>query len=156
MKISVAKLGGNSRAGVRAVKKLAEFLSCLPTLQRSSCLNPLAWTCVILADNTETIRVNRQLFDSDNSTDVISLKYAPAPGSKTGFGEIVVNVDRAIEEGPYRGGMDRELALYIAHGLDHLSGENDDTAAGYARMRRRELRWLKEAEKTGLLRGLIR
>ena len=37
-----------------------------------------------------------------------------------------------------------ELALYIAHGLDHLSGADDATYEGYRTMRRRELRWLSD------------
>ena len=42
---------------------------------------------------------------------------------------------------------DNELLLYVAHGMDHLSGADDaDDAddAGYMRMRRRELRWMSE------------
>jgi ssRNA-specific RNase YbeY (16S rRNA maturation enzyme) len=38
--------------------------------------------------------------------------------------------------------MNAELALYIAHGFDHLSGADDDTPARRAAMRRTEMRWL--------------
>ena len=47
---------------------------------------------------------------------------------------------------------DRELALYLAHGCDHLTGADDATPAGRARMRRRELGWLRELALTRLIR----
>ena len=35
------------------------------------------------------------------------------------------------------------LLLYIAHGMDHLSGADDHSERGYLAMRRRELSWLR-------------
>jgi ssRNA-specific RNase YbeY (16S rRNA maturation enzyme) len=78
-------------------------------------------------------------------------------------GEIVVNVERAAEAGPGhwprtrgdRSAIARELALYIAHGCDHLCGADDASRVDRLRMRRRELRWLRAAERDGCLRGLI-
>ncbi|MBQ3810327.1 MAG: hypothetical protein II839_05855, partial [Kiritimatiellae bacterium] len=46
------------------------------------------------------------------------------------------------DERALRWNADAELALYLAHGFDHLAGSDDATAAGYRAMRRRELRWL--------------
>jgi ssRNA-specific RNase YbeY (16S rRNA maturation enzyme) len=47
-----------------------------------------------------------------------------------------------VREGPQHDGADAELALYIAHGFDHLSGADDNTPARRAAMRRTEMRWL--------------
>ena len=53
------------------------------------------------------------------------------------------NLERARAEGRGRpGGPARELALYLAHGLDHLAGADDDVPARRRAMRRRETAWL--------------
>jgi ssRNA-specific RNase YbeY (16S rRNA maturation enzyme) len=62
---------------------------------------------------------------------------------------VFVNAERARAEGLRRGGVADELALYIAHGCDHLAGASDRTPAGRARMRRREQAWLAEARRLG-------
>ena len=109
----------------------------------------------MLTDDVLITRVNKEYFDKSDVTDVISFRYDPMPGEDVGLrGEIVVNVDEAIRSA--KGGRtSREFALYIAHGCDHLSGESDLTPAGYKRMRRRELRWLKQAREAGLIEDLI-
>jgi ssRNA-specific RNase YbeY (16S rRNA maturation enzyme) len=66
-----------------------------------------------------------------------------------------VNAQRALAVGRRGPGVERELALYIAHGLQHLAGASDRTPALRARMRKRELAWLKQAEKKGLLKALF-
>ena len=100
---------------------------------------------VILTDDAGITPVNRQVMGHEGSTDVITQRYEPLPGEPDGMvGELLVNVERAWQVGPRRSGWSasQELALYIAHGCDHLNDAEDATAAGYQRMRRRELRWL--------------
>ena len=109
----------------------------------------------MLTDDALITRVNKKYFDKSDVTDVISFRYDPMPGEDAGYsGEIVVNVQQA-RRNPRCGDESRELALYIAHGCDHLSGESDLTPQGYRRMRRRELRWLKQARECGLTEDLI-
>ena len=97
---------------------------------------------VILVDDAGIEPVNRRVMGHDGTTDVITQRYEPLPGEPAGgIGELVVNVERAWQVGGARSAS-RELALYIAHGLDHLNDEDDTTVAGRHRMRRRELRWL--------------
>jgi probable rRNA maturation factor len=93
-------------------------------------------------------------FGLDEVTDVITMTYAPAPGLPGWSGEIIVNAERAVELGPRFGGAGRELALYLAHGIDHLTGGVDDTPAQRRRMRRRELGWLARLAGEGLLEPL--
>ena len=79
-------------------------------------------------------------------TDVVSQAYAAVPGQAEATAELVLNAERARTEGLYRpGGPSRELALYLAHGLDHLAGHDDDTPARRQAMRRRETAWLDAA-----------
>ena len=95
-------------------------------------------------------------------TDVLSQRYEPVPGDTAGaHGEIIVNAALAQELGPHHWGRTGpgaaacELALYVAHGCDHLMGADDATPTERARMRRRELRWLRDAADCGILDGLM-
>lgn len=76
-------------------------------------------------------------------TDVVAQAYAAVPGVAAASAELVLNAERAKVEGTARpGGPARELALYLAHGLDHLAGADDDVPARRRAMRRRETAWL--------------
>jgi probable rRNA maturation factor len=111
---------------------------------------------IILVDDEGITQTNREYFDKDRPTDVISFRYDPVPGEEPAFsGDLVVNVDRAMQEGTARGSVNRELAFYIAHGFDHLSGADDDTPEKRAKMHATETEWLRDADKDGLLEGLV-
>jgi rRNA maturation RNase YbeY len=106
---------------------------------------------VVLTDHAGIRAVNREFLGHDDTTDVITFRYPALPGETPSLpsGEIVVNVEQARACGPAWGGWQRELALYLAHGVDHLSGADDDTPARRRRMRRRELGWLRAAHEAG-------
>jgi rRNA maturation RNase YbeY len=109
---------------------------------------------IMLTDNTGILKYNRATFGRDHVTDVITMTYAPAPGTPAWSGELIVNAELARELGPRYGGAGRELALYLAHGCDHLTGGEDNTPNERRQMRRRELRWLAAAAEAGLLAPL--
>lgn len=139
---------------------------CLTTLfmAKSASLTPsLKWgeVLLVLTDDPEIGEVHRRWMNLPEATDVLTQRYDPIPGElDAGSGEIVVNVQRAVEVAARGGDSEelaeaREFALYVAHGCDHLAGSEDSTKAGRQRMRRRELRWRREAETLGLLHGLL-
>lgn len=109
------------------------------------------------------MRVLKQAhFGEDVVTDVISLDYAPLPGEGVGDSQadVYINVQQACRAAALyqrrpAGAVARELALYLAHGIDHLRGGDDATPRGRASMRRRDLRWVKWAERRGLLTGWV-
>ena len=111
----------------------------------------------LLLTNDNGIRqVKRQFFDVDCVTDVISFSSQPQPAEgKRRTAEIVVNMERACLEGGKRKGVEHEFALYLAHGCDHLAGNDDRTTKERNKMRRRELRWLKKAARMNLLSDLF-
>ena len=79
------------------------------------------------------------------ATDVITQAYDAVPPEEPGlYGELFVNTDQALRAAPRRRGWSpaKGLLLYIAHGMDHLSGADDCAEADYNRMRSRELKWL--------------
>jgi probable rRNA maturation factor len=99
---------------------------------------------LLLTDDTGITQYNREFFGKDRTTDVISFRSEPIPGEEGTSGDLIVNVECAVREGSQHDGIDAELALYIAHGFNHLSGADDNTPAKRAAMRRTELQRLKE------------
>lgn len=137
-----------------ALTRLAGFL-----MEQAAARNRRrAWgeVSVVLLDDPGIHAINREFLGKDKPTDVISFTYPPQPGAEVlTTGEVLVNVQRAVEEGTKRSTPDEELALYIAHGFNHLSGAQDRTAGEKQRMRTRELRWLKAATKAGFIQRLF-
>ncbi len=94
-------------------------------------------------------RAHARCFGSERDTDVISLAYRPSVPGEGWTGEILVNPSLALQAGPPAAAR-RELALYIAHGCDHLCGGRDERRGDRVRMLRREHRWLAAARRRGL------
>ena len=107
---------------------------------------PFRSVTVILQDDDFSAEVHEAINGAKGPTDVITQRYDAMPGEAEGvYGELYVNTDQALRVAPKRRGWSpaKELLLYVAHGMDHLSGANDLTPKDYDRMRRRELGWLR-------------
>ena len=107
---------------------------------------PFRAVTVILQDDAFSAEVHEAINDAKGPTDVITQRYDAMPGEAEGiYGELYINTDQALRVAPKRRGWSpaKELLLYVAHGMDHLSGADDLKPRDYARMRRRELGWLK-------------
>lgn len=153
MKISISNLQKSRRLNRRRLLSLARAL-----MDHVAALRPdLEWfeLSLVLTDDAGIRRVNAQALGHDGPTDVISFRLDAVPGdeSKALTAEILVNVERAWQEGQRRRGWtpSQELALYIAHGCDHLTGWDDREPTDAARMRRRELRWLRDLDVRNLM-----
>jgi rRNA maturation RNase YbeY len=100
---------------------------------------------VHLVRDTASDELHRAIMGVAGATDVITQAYDAVPPEEPGlYGELFVNTDQALRAAPKRKGWSpaKELLLYVAHGMDHLSGADDCAEADYNRMRRRELKWL--------------
>lgn len=72
---------------------------------------------VTVVSDEDIGRVHADFLDDPEPTDVITFHH----------GEILVSADTAARRGPEHGNdIDRELALYVIHGLLHLAGWNDE------------------------------
>jgi len=108
---------------------------------------PFCEVTVVLQDDESSSEVHAGIMGVEGATDVITQGYDAMPGEEPGvYGELYVNADQALRVAPKRRGWSaaHELLLYVAHGMDHLSGADDHKVKDYARMRRRELKWLKD------------
>lgn len=141
MKIFVQNNQQTVRIDVSAVKQLARKLA--DCLEKADPQTDWGEVSIVLTDDAGITQPNREFFGKNRPTDVISFRYDPVPGEEDGAaGDLIVNAECALREGPAHDGADAELALYIAHGFDHLSGAEDDTPQKRAAMRRTEKRWL--------------
>lgn len=94
-------------------------------------------------DNPTIHRLNRRYLDHDEPTDVLS--FPLSEGKQQLAGELVIGAEVAQAQAEGRGhDLQAELALYVIHGLLHLCGQDDQTAAGAAAMRERERHYLKQ------------
>ena len=106
-----------------------------------------AWHEVVvhLVRDAASRELHQVIMGVTGATDVITQAYDAVPPEAPGlYGELFVNTDQALRVAPKRKGWSpaKELLLYVAHGMDHLSGADDRAEADYNRMRRRELKWL--------------
>jgi len=141
MKTTVRNQQKKHRLNLTAIKKLTAELGAILETETPA----LAWdeVTLLLTGDAGITQTNREFFGKDRPTDVISFRYDPIPGEENFTGDLIVNIDRAVEEGPRHAGAGAELALYIAHGFNHLAGNDDNTPARRAAMRRTELRRLE-------------
>jgi len=98
--------------------------------------------------------LSRQYLGVDHYTDVMSfsqLEGDDAPVVRGGprvslLGDIIISYDRAVEQAARAGHpLATELALLVAHGVLHVLGNGDETAADAALMRQRERQALEYA-----------
>ena len=130
------------KLAVRELKRAAVFFAAKSSSRAGV---PFRGVSIILQDDAESDAAHRAVMNVEGATDVITQGFDAMPGEEPGvYGELYVNWERAVSAAPMRKGWSpaKELLLYVAHGMDHLSGADDHSPRDYAAMRRRELRWL--------------
>ncbi|MFA6568926.1 MAG: rRNA maturation RNase YbeY [Victivallales bacterium] len=102
--------------------------------------------------DTETIcRINREFVGHEGTTDVISFNYTikgnPCPDDINA--ELFICTDTAeLAAKNLKKKLSDEIALYIVHGILHVSGEDDLTPPDRKKMRRLEKKVLSELRNT--------
>lgn len=138
---AIPKALGISRAAIaRAARLFAEMSSRRVNV-------PFREVAVVIHDDNASAEAHEAIMGVTGATDVITQGYEAIPPEPEGvYGELYVNADMAARAAPSRRGWSatKEFLLYVAHGMDHLSGADDHSPEDYAKMRRRELRWLKK------------
>ena len=129
IKIDIAELQGfaeralelslKSRAGKIRSQKLAHF-------------------DVILISDRRMSELHRRFMQIEESTDVITFQH----------GEVFISVETARRQArAFRTSLNKELHLYLVHGLLHLCGYDDKIPSNARIMRARQARIAREASK---------
>jgi rRNA maturation RNase YbeY len=102
-------------------------------------------------------RMNEGFLRHKGSTDVITFDYTHANRPKCLAGEIFVCLEEAlVQAARFRVTWQNELVRYAVHGILHLSGFDDKTAAARRKMKRQEnqlMRRLADQFKLDQLKG---
>ena len=100
---------------------------CLAIPGRGSALVGLAEVNVVVVSDRRVAELHRRFMHESGPTDVITFQH----------GEIVISAETAKRQASKFGtSIGQELRLYVVHGLLHLHGFDDKTAAGAAEMKR--------------------
>jgi probable rRNA maturation factor len=121
----------------------------------------------VLSDDRELAELNARYMNEEGPTDVLSFPLLPAgpqdrrpaefplpPGQRVHLGDIVVSVERAIEQaaagrggqtGDVRWSAVEELRLLAVHGALHICGLDHDAPKAESDMRNLELQILSDA-----------
>lgn len=151
MKTLISIEGRLPRVFGKGRKEIAKAALYFAEKSSSRCSRDFVSVSVVLQNDEASDAAHRAVMNVEGATDVITQPFDPMPGEKDGvYGELYVNCDRALRAAPKRAGWSplKELLLYVAHGMDHLSGADDHAPRERASMRRRELSWIKDYERT--------
>jgi probable rRNA maturation factor len=104
---------------------------------------PLAELSVALIDDAQITELHDRYMGIDSPTDVLTFELDHDGRGHVTSGEVVVCVPEARRQAKQRGtSVYDELLLYALHGMLHLCGYDDRTAAGFRRMHAMEDRIL--------------
>ena len=96
-----------------------------------------------VVESDEIARLHRRYLGRGGVTDVLSFDLSDSSSGGL-YAQIVACGDVAAREGRLRGvGPQRELMLYVVHGLLHVMGYDDDTDSAAAEMHAREQQLLE-------------
>ena len=125
----------NSQRAVRVYRKrLAELVGFVARKEG----HRLGQIDIAVAGRAEMSRLNREWLGDGRATDVLSFDLTEGGGAGI-CAQIVVCGELAAEQARLRGlRPQRELMLYVVHGLLHLMGCEDATVRGAAKMHARE------------------
>ncbi|MFA6384454.1 MAG: rRNA maturation RNase YbeY [Candidatus Omnitrophota bacterium] len=96
---------------------------------------------VCLVSDARIRALNRRFHNCDAATDVLAFSLSDDPEEI--IADIFVSTDTAVSQSRiYKTDPLYEMYLYVTHGLLHIAGYNDLTAADRLVMRRREKKYL--------------
>lgn len=103
---------------------------------------------LLFTGNKRIEALNKRFLRRDGPTDVITfgLKGASAANEAKGFlGEIAISVEKARENAKrFKNPLEKEISLYIIHGMLHLLGYGDESKKEKRVMKARQNKILKQ------------
>lgn len=122
-----------TRIDVGEAARFAAFV-----MERAGCAKG-AELGILFAGSRAMRRLNREYRGVDRTTDVLAFPLGDRFRPSGTLGDVAISVDRARRCARlYRTTVNAELLLYITHGILHLCGFDDHSAATRKRMERRQ------------------
>jgi len=139
-RIAISSSQSALRVPRKKLSKLIEFVA-----EREGVA--LAAVDLAVVGPSEIAKMNRTYLRHPGPTDVLSFDLSEA-GTPLISAQIVVCAELALRQARWRPhGPQRELMLYVVHGLLHLMGYEDQSVRGAVRMHAREEELLDEFDK---------
>ncbi len=109
-------------------------------------LQRLSEISVLLVGNRRMTALDRQFLGQTGPTDVLTFQH----------GEIFINVEMAREQAQrFSHSLEREVRLYLVHGLLHLHEFDDQTPSQAKKMRQVQSKILSQASRIDLTREYL-
>lgn len=139
-KTPILRISSNQTALRAPRKRLAELVAFVARKEGAR----VAEVDLAFVAGREMAAMNRRYLNHAGSTDVLSFDLSEAGGEGIAA-QIIICPDVAVRQAKALGvSPQRELVLYVVHGLLHLMGYDDVTIRGAAAMHAREDELLKE------------
>ena len=110
---------------------------------------------ICFVSTSEITRLNETFLQHVGPTDVITFDYSDPSRPEHLSGDIVICMEQAVSQARrFRTAWQSELVRYIIHGLLHLCGYDDRHVAARRKMKRAEVRLLRQLANRFDLRTL--
>jgi len=146
VKIDLVNLNEKERPGLKRLKCLARRVSKQYLGAKYSRIN------IVFIDDREIKKMNRKYKGRDRTTDVLCFCYYDLTRTKFRpdkmLSDIFISSDTARKNSHFYGtSFEKEMSLYVTHGLLHAAGYTDRNAAERRRMERLQEKILKYGAK---------
>lgn len=130
MKITIIDLQNKLSLHQTKIKQLVR------KILRGEKINKSGWLNICFVNNRMIKNHNKKFHKTSGSTDVLAFDS----GSKQSIlADIMISTDTAVKQAhDFKTSSEYELSLYVAHGILHILGYNDQTAAQIKLMRKKE------------------
>lgn len=141
MRVLIRSQVRKNRINGETVARFAELV-----MRRCGCLEGSELS-VFFVGSAAMRHLNRKYRGEDRDTDVLAFPLEEGGGM---LGDVVVSVERARRQARKWGTtLNREILLYLVHGILHLRGCDDMTVEGRKKMERRQDELLRSILKKG-------
>jgi len=108
---------------------------------------------LLFLDDQSMTALHRDFLGQSGPTDVLAFgmrEGKPLKGDSALLGDIAISTETAVRQAKrFHSSVERELALYVIHGMLHLLGYEDHHRRSRLKMRREERILLKQCQKNG-------
>ncbi len=140
MKVDIRDLQNKLKIDKEKITKCAEFI--LKEMGEDS-----AELSLLFVNDSHIKRLNRKYRDVDLKTDVLAFSMREGHGLPEGspiLGDVVISTETAKREAKKRRiPIQKEILLYLAHGILHLLGYKDETASDKKKMMLKQKEFLE-------------